>query len=306
MLVGPGARFTNQAADRRAGAQRQDAGKRHGNVAVRARNPVVHGIGHFQRCGHPGQQHGRRMPLRILSRPISMRRFLVSTFLADVTQQIHSLRASGVMPAHTSATIASDTMALRRSAGVLCTVPEANGCRAMVARSLQGVLRSANAEPNLRREKWRLQTPLPDMRLHGGKQGLLRSSRSCKIRKVTGPAIAAEFVATLITAETTFHSPYAPTDSAQERADVRSVMQRHAGEDEIEAALGWGGGREIEILGRDAIQAGGGEPGTHRRVVPLGGDGVETREQHGPKFAGGRPVWQSSTTRTQGVLMAHI
>lgn len=37
-----------------------------------------------------------------------MRRPLVSAFLADVTQQIHSLRASGVMLAHTSATIASD------------------------------------------------------------------------------------------------------------------------------------------------------------------------------------------------------
>jgi hypothetical protein len=37
-----------------------------------------------------------------------MRRLLVSAFLADVTQHIHSLRASGVMLAHASATIASD------------------------------------------------------------------------------------------------------------------------------------------------------------------------------------------------------
>ena len=62
-----------------------------------------------------------------------MRRFLVSSFLAEVTQHIHSLRASGVMLAHTSVTIASDSIALRKSAGILCTVPEAIDCRAMAA-----------------------------------------------------------------------------------------------------------------------------------------------------------------------------
>ena len=67
-----------------------------------------------------------------------MRRFLVSSFLADVTQHIHSLRASGVMLAHTSVTIASDSIALRKSAGILCTVPEAIGRRAIVP----GVYRS--------------------------------------------------------------------------------------------------------------------------------------------------------------------
>ena len=60
-----------------------------------------------------------------------MRRFLVSSFLADVTQHIHSLRASGVMLAHTPVTIASDSIALRKSAGIGCTVPEATDCRAM-------------------------------------------------------------------------------------------------------------------------------------------------------------------------------
>jgi len=60
-----------------------------------------------------------------------MRRFRVSSFLAEVIQHIHSLRASGVMLAHTSMTIASDWMALRKSAGIACTVPEAIGCRAM-------------------------------------------------------------------------------------------------------------------------------------------------------------------------------
>jgi len=61
-----------------------------------------------------------------------MRRFLVSSFFAEVTQQIHSLRARGVMLAHASVTIASDSIALRKSAGILCTVPDAIGCRDMV------------------------------------------------------------------------------------------------------------------------------------------------------------------------------
>lgn len=47
-----------------------------------------------------------------------MRRVLVSSFLAEVTQQIHSLRANGVMLAHRSVTTASDAMALRKSAGI--------------------------------------------------------------------------------------------------------------------------------------------------------------------------------------------
>ena len=50
-----------------------------------------------QRCGHPGQQHGLLIPLRILSIPTLMRRDLVSAFLGEITQQIHSFRASGVM-----------------------------------------------------------------------------------------------------------------------------------------------------------------------------------------------------------------
>lgn len=58
------------------------------------------------------------MPLRILSSPTVMRRFRVSSFLADVTQQIHSLRASGVISVHSRLAIESDSMALRRSAGM--------------------------------------------------------------------------------------------------------------------------------------------------------------------------------------------
>jgi hypothetical protein len=60
-----------------------------------------------------------------------MRRFLVSSFLADVTQQIHSFRANGVMLIQRSLTSASDSIAWRKSAGILCTVPEAIGARVM-------------------------------------------------------------------------------------------------------------------------------------------------------------------------------
>src|SRR4029453_1336845 len=82
----------------------------------------------LQRCGHPGQQHGLRMPPRSLSMPTSMRRFLVSSFLADVTQQIHSFRASGVISVQTLFAAALDSMAFRKSAGSLCTVPPAIFC----------------------------------------------------------------------------------------------------------------------------------------------------------------------------------
>lgn len=49
-----------------------------------------------------------------------MRRLLVSSFFADVTQQIHSLRASGVISAHICVTIESEPIAFRKSAGILC------------------------------------------------------------------------------------------------------------------------------------------------------------------------------------------
>jgi hypothetical protein len=70
---------------------------------------------------HPGQQHGLRMPSRSLSMPTSMRRFRVSSFLGEVTQQIHSFRASGVISSQTRFAAASDAIAFRKSAGSLCT-----------------------------------------------------------------------------------------------------------------------------------------------------------------------------------------
>jgi hypothetical protein len=54
-----------------------------------------------------------------------MRRFLVSSFLADVTQQIHSFRASGVICAQRLFTATSDSMALRKSDGSLWIAPPA-------------------------------------------------------------------------------------------------------------------------------------------------------------------------------------
>lgn len=60
------------------------------------------------------------MPPRSLSMPTWMRRFLVSSFLADVTQQIHSFRANGVISVQSLSAAASDSMAFRKSGGNLC------------------------------------------------------------------------------------------------------------------------------------------------------------------------------------------
>lgn len=63
------------------------------------------------------------MPPRILDSAFAIRIPRVSAFLPDVTQQIHSLRAKGVMPSHSARVRGSDWMARRRSAGRLCTGP---------------------------------------------------------------------------------------------------------------------------------------------------------------------------------------
>ena len=55
--------------------------------------------------------------------PTSMRRFRVVSCFADVTQQIHSFRASGVMSDHRFLAVALDLIAFRKSAGSLCIVP---------------------------------------------------------------------------------------------------------------------------------------------------------------------------------------
>jgi hypothetical protein len=49
--------------------------------------------------------------------------FLVSGFLTEITQQIHSLRASGVISSHFARAARSEMRTFRKSAGKLCTAP---------------------------------------------------------------------------------------------------------------------------------------------------------------------------------------
>ncbi len=70
-----------------------------------------------------GQQHGRRFPALSSVLSLSIRRCLVSAFLASSTQQIHSLRARGVMSSHKSSAARSSTSTLAKSSGRLCTTP---------------------------------------------------------------------------------------------------------------------------------------------------------------------------------------
>ena len=76
-----------------------------------------------QRWAHPGQQQGRRFPSLRLEQPHSIRRLLVSAFLADSIQHIHSLRASGVISSHAVKACGSDVSAFFKSAGTSCTTP---------------------------------------------------------------------------------------------------------------------------------------------------------------------------------------
>jgi hypothetical protein len=48
---------------------------------------------------------------------------LVSGFLTEMTQQIHSLRASGVMSSHFASAAGSEMRTFRKSAGTLWTAP---------------------------------------------------------------------------------------------------------------------------------------------------------------------------------------
>lgn len=76
-------------------------------------------------CGQPGQQHGRFFPSLSSELTLSILLRLVCDFLASSTQQIHSLRASGVIISHSASTVLSAVRAFRRSGGTLCTVPVA-------------------------------------------------------------------------------------------------------------------------------------------------------------------------------------
>jgi hypothetical protein len=48
---------------------------------------------------------------------------LVSGFLTEITQQIHSLRARGVISSHFARAAGSEMRTFRKSAGTLCTAP---------------------------------------------------------------------------------------------------------------------------------------------------------------------------------------
>src|SRR4029077_9344809 len=66
---------------------------------------------------------GRRFPSLRLEQPHSIRRLLVSVFLTDSIQHIHSLRASGVISSHAVNACRSDVSAFFKSAGTSCTTP---------------------------------------------------------------------------------------------------------------------------------------------------------------------------------------
>jgi hypothetical protein len=66
----------------------------------------------------PIQQHGRRFPSSSWTIIRSTCSCLVSRFLTKVTQQIHSLRASGVMLSHAARAFRREARALRISAGI--------------------------------------------------------------------------------------------------------------------------------------------------------------------------------------------
>lgn len=75
------------------------------------------------RCVHPTQQHGRRFPPPSSSIARLICSFLVSTFLTDVVQQIHSLRASGLISSHATSAFLDAARAFLKSSGSLCAVP---------------------------------------------------------------------------------------------------------------------------------------------------------------------------------------
>jgi hypothetical protein len=75
------------------------------------------------RCGQPGQQQGRRLPSLSSANARWILRLRVVVCLAEMIQQIHSFRASGVRSLQTACVVASELIALRRSAGVLCRGP---------------------------------------------------------------------------------------------------------------------------------------------------------------------------------------
>jgi hypothetical protein len=67
----------------------------------------------------PAQQQGRRMPPFIFERAFPIRIFLVSALAPEVTQQIHSFRARGVISSHSFLTAGEEAIASLKSEGSL-------------------------------------------------------------------------------------------------------------------------------------------------------------------------------------------
>src|SRR3989338_7039533 len=66
------------------------------------------------------------MPPLSFESPFLIRISRVCAFLPDITQQIHSLRASGVTSSHTARAFGVAMMAFCQSVGIVCTVPPAS------------------------------------------------------------------------------------------------------------------------------------------------------------------------------------
>src|ERR1700691_5897982 len=71
----------------------------------------------------PIQQQGRRTPSLSSARTLSTCWLLVSGFLTEIVQHIHSLRASGVRSSQAASAAASAVRAFCRSSGSSCTTP---------------------------------------------------------------------------------------------------------------------------------------------------------------------------------------
>lgn len=75
------------------------------------------------RWTHPIQQQGRRFPFLSSSAVLLICSFLTSGVFTDSTQQIHSLRASGVMSSQAESVLELDKIIFRKSAGISCATP---------------------------------------------------------------------------------------------------------------------------------------------------------------------------------------
>ncbi len=88
--------------------------------------PCTEGLtGLSVRWVQPIQQQGRRIPCFSSMIVLLTCSFLVSSFLTNITQHIHSLRASGVRSCHLENAAGSADKARLKSKGILCTVPDA-------------------------------------------------------------------------------------------------------------------------------------------------------------------------------------